>query len=81
MMGVRLHPGRILEDEFMVPLKITSAALARALDLPQSVIEELVLGDIDITPSLALSFAQYFGTTAGFWMNLQVDYGKNPGVV
>lgn len=81
MKGVRLHPGHVLEHEFMVPLEISSAALARALDLPQSVIEGLVLGEIDITPSLALSFAEYFGTTPGFWINLQADYGKNPGGV
>jgi addiction module HigA family antidote len=69
-----IHPGEILREEFLVPLAITANALALALKVPASRINDIVLERRAITPDTALRLARYFGTTADFWLNLQTAY-------
>jgi len=69
-----IHPGEILREEFLIPLAITANALALALKVPASRINEIVLERRAITPDTALRLARYFGTTADFWLNLQTAY-------
>ena len=68
---VTTHPGEILLGEFLEPLRLSQAGLARALHIPQNRINELVRGKRGITPETAILLAEYFGTSAEFWMNLQ----------
>jgi len=68
------HPGEILREEFLQPMGITQRALAAGIHVPYQRINELVNGKRSITPSTALRLARYFGTTAGFWMNLQLRW-------
>ena len=69
-----IHPGEILREEFLIPLAITANALALALKVPASRINEIVLERRAITPDTALRLGRYFGTTADFWLNLQTAF-------
>lgn len=66
-----IHPGEILQEEFLVPMGVTQRELADAIRVPYQRVNELVNGRRGITPETALRLAKYFDTTAGFWMNLQ----------
>ncbi len=69
-----IHPGEILLEEYLAPLKMSSGALAKALDVPRTRIERLVAGKTAMTPDTALRLARYFRTTPELWMNMQVGY-------
>lgn len=66
------HPGEMLRIEFLDPLGITQSELAEKIGVPFQRVNELVNGKRGITPSTALRLAKFFGTTPGFWMNLQM---------
>ena len=65
------HPGVILREEFLQPMGISQRELAEGIHVPYQRVNELINGKRGITPSTALRLAKYFGTTPGFWMNLQ----------
>lgn len=69
-----IHPGEILDEEFLKPMGISQSRLARDIDVPHRRVNEIVLGKRGITPDTAMRLAIYFGTTAEFWMNLQTTY-------
>ena len=69
-----VHPGEILREDFMAPLKLSMNRLALDLRVPVTRIAEIVNGRRGVTPETALRLARYFGTTAMFWMNLQSNY-------
>jgi len=65
------HPGEVLRDEFLAELGIPQTELAAKLGIPVQRINEIVNGKRGITPDTAWLFADAFGTTPEFWMNLQ----------
>jgi addiction module HigA family antidote len=67
------HPGEVLREEFLVPMKLSPYAVARVVGVPQR-IERLVREETPVTADTALRLAKYFGTTAGFWMGLQAQH-------
>jgi addiction module HigA family antidote len=69
-----VHPGEILFEEFLKPLEISQNALARALSVPPRRINEIVHGSRRVTADTALRLGRFFGTSAEFWMGLQMDY-------
>ena len=71
---IATHPGQILLREFLEPLRLTQAELARALAIPLNRVNELVRGKRGITPETALLLAGYFKNSAEFWMNLQTAH-------
>jgi antitoxin HigA-1 len=68
------HPGEILRDDFLMPMKISVYALARAIKAPRSRVNDIVLARRGITADTAFRLARYFGTTPDFWINLQARY-------
>jgi len=68
------HPGEMLREEFLIPMEITQRELANGIRVPYQRINELINGKRGVTPSTALRLEKYFGTTAGFWMNLQLRW-------
>jgi len=68
------HPGEMLKEEFLIPMMLTQRELAQGINVPYQRINELINGKRGITPSTALRLAKYFGTTPGFWMNLQLRW-------
>lgn len=69
-----VHPGEILRDELLVPLKISVYALARAIKVPRSRLNDIVLGRRSVSADTALRLGRYFGTTPDFWVNLQARF-------
>ena len=69
-----IHPGEILKEEFMAPLKMSVNALALALRVPATRIGEIVRGRRSITSDTALRLGRYFGTSADLWLGLQAEY-------
>ena len=69
-----VHPGEILREEYLVPLKLSAGALAKKLLVPRTRIERLAAEQTSLTPDTALRLARFFRTTPEFWMNLQASY-------
>ena len=69
-----IHPGEILNQEFLLPLNMSSGLLAKKLGLPRTRIERLVNEQTSVSVDTALRLAKYFDTTPGFWMNLQTSF-------
>ena len=69
-----IHPGEILSEDFMKPLKLSMNKLAMELRVPTTRIAEIVHGARSVTADTALRLARYFNTSPQFWLNLQRDY-------
>lgn len=68
------HPGEILLEEFLKPMRLSQNALARAVHVPPRRINELVLGKRSVTADTDLRLARYFGISEGVFLGLQNDY-------
>ena len=69
-----VHPGEILNEEFLKPLGISQNQLGRDLGVSPRRINEIVHGKRSVTADTALRLARYFGNSANFWLGLQMDY-------
>jgi addiction module HigA family antidote len=69
-----VHPGEILQKEFLEPMDLSQNRLALALGVPARRINEIVLGKRGITADTALRLARYFKMSPQFWLGLQMDY-------
>jgi addiction module HigA family antidote len=69
-----IHPGEILEEEFLKPLEITAYRLAKETNIPQTRISEILKQRRRITADTALRLSKFFGNSAEFWLGLQNDY-------
>jgi addiction module HigA family antidote len=69
-----IHPGEILREEFLVPLGLSANALAIAIGVPATRVNEIVNERRGITGDTALRLGRYFHMTAEFWMGLQGDF-------
>ncbi len=69
-----VHPGEILREDFLVPLKMSVNALALELGVPATRIHEIVKERRSITADTAERLARYLGGDAGSWMSLQAAY-------
>jgi len=69
-----IHPGEVLREEILVPMKLTPYALAQAIGVPPRRINEIVLGKRAITADTDLRLARYFKMSEGFFLGLQTDY-------
>lgn len=72
--GWNIHPGEILREEFLKPMKLTSYELAKQLHVPAPRIHDIVLEKRGITADTAVRLAKFWGTSEQFWMNLQASY-------
>ena len=69
-----IHPGEVLQAEFLSPLGISQNKLALAISVPARRINEIVLGKRGITADTALRLSLFFGNSPQFWLGLQTDY-------
>jgi addiction module HigA family antidote len=73
--GMRpVHPGEILRKEYLEPMDMSANALARALRLTPSRVNDIVLERRGVTADTAVRLARYFNSSAQFWLNLQSMY-------
>ena len=68
------HPGEMLREEFMVPMKLSANALAIGINVPVSRILDIIHERRGISADTAVRLAKYFGTSERFWTNLQAEY-------
>ena len=77
-MGLRrlapVHPGAVLKEDFLGPLRLPPYRLAKGLSVPPRRINEIVHGKRAIPADTALRLARFFGTSERFWLNLQTGY-------
>lgn len=69
-----IHPGEVLEEEFLKPFHISVAQLAKAIRVPHARVEGILREKRRIAANIALRLAKVFGTSAQLWLGLQMDY-------
>jgi antitoxin HigA-1 len=69
-----IHPGEVLQEEFLQPLEITQYRLSRDISVSPRRINEIVQGKRAITADTALRLGRFFGMEPQFWLNLQSRY-------
>ena len=69
-----IHPGEVLQEEFLDPMGISAYRLSKDTGIPQTRISEIIRGRRRVTADTALRLAKYFGMSARFWMGLQGDF-------
>jgi addiction module HigA family antidote len=69
-----IHPGEVLQEEFLKPLEVSAYKLSKDIGIPQTRISEILKGRRRITADTALRLSYYFGTTPKFWLGLQDDF-------
>ena len=69
-----VHPGEVLREEFLKPLGVSANALAKALRVPASRINDIVLQRRGVTVDTAMRLVRYFGGDVQSWLNLQLAY-------
>lgn len=75
--GMRpVHPGEVLLEDFLKPLGLSVNALSEALDVPYSLLREVVDGKRGVTADMAVRLERHFGGEAQFWLNLQSAYDQ-----
>ena len=68
------HPGETIREDILEPLGMDASQLAKALGITATRLNEVVRGRRGITADTALRLARYLGTSAEFWLGLQVEY-------
>jgi addiction module HigA family antidote len=69
-----IHPGEVIQEEFLLPMSITAYRLSLDIGIPQTRISEIIKGKRRITADTAIRLSNYFGNSAKFWLGLQNDY-------
>lgn len=68
---LNVHPGEILEKDFLVPMEITAYRLSKAIGVQQTRVSQIIKGKRGIKADMATRLSRFFGTSAEVWMNLQ----------
>lgn len=69
-----IHPGEVLQEEFLIPLGLSAYRLSKDIGIPQTRVSEILKGNRRVTADTALRLSKYFGNSAKFWLGLQVDF-------
>ena len=69
-----IHPGEVLQEEFLIPMNISAYSLAKDIGIPQTRVSEIIKGNRRISADTAIRLSNYFGNSAKFWLGLQNDY-------
>jgi len=69
-----IHPGEILQEEFLQPLGISQYRLAQEIGVPAMRISKIVRGERGISADTAIRLARYFGMSVEFWTGIQTHY-------
>lgn len=73
----RIHPGEILREEFLKPLKLSATALAKQLRVSPPTVNDIVRERRAVTADMAVRLGRFFSTSEQFWLNLQNAYDIN----
>jgi len=76
-----IHPGEIIQEEFLTPHNITVSRLAKETGIQLARISDIISGKKRITAEIALRLAAFFGNSPKFWLGLQDDYDLEEGIM
>ena len=68
------HPGRIVRQECIEPLKLSVTAAAKGLGVTRKTLSELLNGKSGVSPEMAIRLSKAFGSSPEMWLGLQLDY-------
>jgi addiction module HigA family antidote len=68
------HPGEVLEQDFLKPLGMSQSRLSELTRMTFQRINQIINGKRGITPDTALRLSRLYGTSAEFWLNLQLHW-------
>lgn len=74
LIDVPMHPGDVLKEIYLDPLRMDAILLAQRLGVPRNRIEQLIRGTAGITPDTSLRLARVFSTTPAYWLNMQTNF-------
>jgi antitoxin HigA-1 len=69
-----IHPGEVLQEEFLIPLGLSAYKLSKDIGIPQTRISEILKGNRRVTADTAVRLSRYFGNSAKFWLGIQDDF-------
>ncbi len=69
-----IHPGEILQEDFLIPMGISQYRLSKDISVPPRRINEIVHGKRAVSANTALRLSKYFGTSERFWLNIQAKF-------
>ena len=69
-----IAPGEILQEEFLIPYRITAYKLAKETHIPATRIAEILKGRRKITVDTALRLSKYFTNSPEFWLGIQNEF-------
>jgi addiction module HigA family antidote len=69
-----IHPGEILQEEFLIPMNISAYRLSKDIGIPQTRVSEIIKGNRRISADTSIRLSNYFGNSAKFWLGLQNEY-------
>lgn len=72
-MSSNITPGEILLEEYLIPMRISQNAMARAIGVAPRAINEIVHGKRSITPTMSIRFGTFFGQSEDFWHGIQIE--------
>ena len=76
-----IHPGEILNEEFLIPMGISAYRLAKETFIPQTRVSEILKGNRKITADTALRLSRFLGNSPKFWLGLQNDFDLEEEVI
>jgi antitoxin HigA-1 len=68
------HPGKILREDFLLPMGLSQTELAQRLNTTFRTVNEILNEKRGISPEMAVRLARFFGTSEELWLNLQDQY-------
>ncbi len=68
------HPGEIIKELCLNPLKLTVTAAAAGLGVSRKQLSSIINGRASISPEMAVRLSKAFGTSAEVWLNHQLQY-------
>ncbi len=68
------HPGEILLHDFLKPMKLSQSRFSKETGVSLIIVKEIIRGKYSVNAEIAKAFAQYLGTTAEWWTNMQRYY-------
>ncbi len=69
-----LHPGEVLREEFLRPMRLSALKLAKICGVPRTRIERISNEQTSITADTALRLGKALGTSPQLWLNLQNEF-------
>ena len=68
------HPGTILREEFLEPMSLSVYALANAVHVPRSRLNDICRGRQGLSANIALRLGKHFGVDPQWFLNMQTKY-------